>query len=115
LAGRVHWRALMPSAIATAVFWVGMELVFRATFSNTVIANDKKYGAIGVVFALMSWLIAIGVVIILGAIVGVVWRERGLSFAGAFRRLRSRPNEHQDSPRQPDPAGRVSGDDAAAP
>jgi membrane protein len=41
-----------------------------------VISDNQKYGAIGVVFALMSWLIAIGVVIILGAIVGVVWQER---------------------------------------
>jgi Fusaric acid resistance protein-like len=37
-----------------------------------------------------SWadLIAIGVVIILGAVVGLVWQERGLSFAAAFRKLR---------------------------
>jgi membrane protein len=42
------------------------------------------------VFALMSWLIAIGVVIILGAVVGVVWRERSLSWSGALRRLRRR-------------------------
>ena len=36
----------------------------------------------------MSWFIAIGVVIILGAITGVVWRERGLSFKAALTRLR---------------------------
>jgi hypothetical protein len=28
----------------------------------------------------MSWLIAVGVVIILGAVTGVVWRERNRSF-----------------------------------
>jgi membrane protein len=93
LAGRVHWRALLPSAVATSLFWVGMEIVFWLTFSNTVISNDKKYGPIGVVFALMSWLIAIGVVIILGAVAGIVWRERGLTFSAGFRRIfrRSRP------------------------
>ena len=48
-----------------------------------VTASDKKYGPIGVVFALMSWLIAIGVVIILSAVAGVVWRERNL-----WKRLR---------------------------
>jgi membrane protein len=36
----------------------------------------------------MSWLIAIGVVIILGAVAGVVWRERNLSFRAAIKRLR---------------------------
>ena len=57
-------------------------------FFNEVISDDKKYGPIGVVFALMSWLIAIGVVIILGAVAGVVWREQGLSFSAAFKKLR---------------------------
>ena len=52
-----------------------------------MISDDKKYGPIGVVFALMSWLVAIGVVIILGAVVGLVWRERELSFSQAFHWL----------------------------
>ncbi len=79
LARRISWPDLLPSAIATGIFWIGMEVVFSFIFSNIVISDDKKYGSIGVVFALMSWLIAIGVVIILGAVAGVVWRERGLS------------------------------------
>jgi membrane protein len=57
-------------------------------FSGMVISNDNKYGPIGVVFALMSWLIAIGVVIILGAVAGIVWQERNLSFAAALKKLR---------------------------
>ena len=36
----------------------------------------------------MSWLIAIGVVIILGAVVGIVWQERNLSFRAALKKLR---------------------------
>jgi membrane protein len=88
LGSRVSWREVFPSAIATAVCWLGMEVVFSLIFSNSVISDDKKYGTIGVVFALMSWFIAIGVVIILGAVVGVVWRERNLSFKAAVSRLR---------------------------
>ena len=53
-----------------------------------VTSDDKKYGPIGVVIALMSWLIAIGVVIIPGAAAGIVWRERNLSFRAALRKLR---------------------------
>ena len=67
---------------------LGMEIVFSFTFSGMVTSNQQKYGSIGVVFALMAWLIAIGVVVILGAIVGVVWRERQLSLAAPFRRIR---------------------------
>ena len=95
LARRISWRELFPSALATAICWVGMEAVFSITFSSTVISYNKRYGPIGVVFALMSWLIAIGVVIILGAVAGLVWRERNLSFSSAFKRLR----RHRSAPK----------------
>ena len=65
-----------------------MEAVFSVVFSGMVISNDRKYGPVGVVFALMSFFIAIGVVIILGAVAGIVWQDRGLSFGAAFRKLR---------------------------
>ena len=83
LAGRVSWRRLFPSACATGVFWVGMDAVFTLIFSGMVISQDKQYGPIGIIFALMAYLIAIGVVVILGAVTGIVWQERGPSFRGA--------------------------------
>jgi membrane protein len=76
LGGRVSWRALLPSAIATGLCWVGMEVVFSLVYSGSVINDYKKYGAIGVVIAMMSYFIAIAVVIILGAVAGQVWRDR---------------------------------------
>jgi hypothetical protein len=49
-----------------------------------VISDDNKYGPIGIIFALLSYLIAIGVVVILGVVAGLVWQERssGQSEAG---------------------------------
>jgi membrane protein len=88
LAGRVPWRRLLSCAIATGAFWLAMEAVFSVTFSRMVVANYKVYGPIGVVFSLMTLLIAIGVVLILGAATGLVWGERGLSFRGALGKLR---------------------------
>jgi membrane protein len=88
LAGRIAWRGLFPSAVATGVFWLGMEAVFAAVFSGMVTSNAQKYGPIGIVFALVSYLIAIGVVVILGAVTGIIWQERGLSFRAAFRKVR---------------------------
>ena len=76
------------SSIATGVFWLGMEVVFRFFFSGMVISEDQEYGPIGIVFAIMSFLIAIGVVVVLGAVVGLVWQERGLSVTAALRQLR---------------------------
>jgi membrane protein len=46
---------------------------------------------IGTVFALMSFFIAIGVVLVLGAALGLVWTEHGLSFRSALGRERRRP------------------------
>lgn len=88
LAGRISWRKLLPSAVATGVFWIAMEAVFAAVFSGMITSNAQEYGPIGIVFALVSYMIAIGVVIILGGVTGIVWQERGLSFRAAFRALR---------------------------
>jgi membrane protein len=92
LSGRVPWRRLLPCAVATGVFWLGMEAVFTVIFSGMVTSDDQQYGPIGIVFALVSYLVAIGVVVILGAVTGLVWEERGLSFRAAFRKLRPNRN-----------------------
>ena len=106
LGGRISWRELFPAAVATAVFWLGMEAVFSVIFSGMVTSDDTKFGPIGVVFALMSWLIAIGVVIILGAVAGIVWRERNLSFRAAFKKLRPGRSALQGQvPPSPDTGG----------
>ena len=52
-----------------------METVFSLFFSGMVISNDNKYGPIGFIFALLSYLTAIGVVVILGAVAGLAWCE----------------------------------------
>jgi membrane protein len=88
LAGRIPWRRLFPSAVATGLCWLGMVAVFSATFSGMVISSYDRYGPIGIVFDIMSVLLAIGVVIILGAVLGIVWHERGLSFRSASGKLR---------------------------
>ena len=88
LGGRVPWRELVPGAVATGAFWLGMLVVFHFIFSGMVISYDEKYGPIGIIFALMSFFIAIGVVIILGAAVGLMWQDHGLSFRAAVRKLR---------------------------
>jgi membrane protein len=88
LAGRIPWRKLFPAACATGVLYVAMEGFFSLFFSGMVVSNEKKYGPIGVIFALLAYLIAIGVVVVLGAAVGLVWQERGLSFTGVVSKLR---------------------------
>jgi membrane protein len=75
LGGRVQWRTLLLPAVVTGVFWLGMSVVFSFIFSGMVVSYTDKYGTIGTVFAFMSFLIAIGVVVMLGAAVGLAWHE----------------------------------------
>lgn len=88
LAGRIAWRRLVPCAVATGLFWIGMLVVFHFTFSDMVTSSDQEYGPIGVVLDLMSFFIAIGVVITLGATMGMMWRDRGLSLRAAAGKTR---------------------------
>jgi len=76
LGGRVGWRKLLPSAIATGVFFAGLGVFSKFYFSSTIISDSRTYGTIGAVFGILTWLIAIGAVIILGAVAGVVWQDR---------------------------------------
>jgi membrane protein len=76
LDGRVPWRKLIPSAVATGIFFAGLGVFSSFYFSSTLISDSHTYGAIGAVFTLATWMIAIGAVIILGAVAGAVWQDR---------------------------------------
>jgi membrane protein len=91
LGGRVAWRRLFPCAVASGLCWLGMVAVFAATFPGMVISSDDRYGPMGIMFDLLSSILAVGVVIILGAVTGLVWQERGLSFPAALRKMRRVP------------------------
>ncbi|MFF4485134.1 ribonuclease BN [Streptomyces sp. NPDC001544] len=70
LIGAVTWRFLLPAALATSVCWMGLGLFSARFFSASIVANNQKYGPVGVVMVILSWLVAVGVVIHLGAVVG---------------------------------------------
>jgi len=76
LGGRESWRHTGPAAVATAVFWIGLGVFAGFYFSSTIVSDSKTYGTIGVTFTLVTWFIAMGAVITLGAVVGAVWHKR---------------------------------------
>ena len=76
LAGRVPWRRLVHAAVLTALLWIGLELFSSVYFSAAVISDSRLYGTIGVVFSFLTWFIAIGAVIVLGAAAGATWTQR---------------------------------------
>jgi membrane protein len=76
LESRLSWRYLFPSAVATALCWAGLAVFSKLYFSQALISSATTYGSIGVIFVIMTWLIAVGFVVALGGVVGVVWCER---------------------------------------
>jgi membrane protein len=76
LGGREPWRRVFPAALATGVFWVGLGAFASLYFSSTIVSDSHLYGAIGVVFTLVTWFIAMGAVVTLGAVTGHVWLSR---------------------------------------
>jgi membrane protein len=76
LAGREPWRRLWPAALTTGLMWIGLGVFASFYFSSTIVSDSKTYGAIGVVFTLVTWFIAMGAVLTLGAVVGVLWERR---------------------------------------
>jgi membrane protein len=103
LAGRVPWRRLLPAAVLTALLWIGLGLFSAAYFSAAIISDSRLYGTIGVVFTLLIWFIAIGAVIVLGAVAGATWNQR----KGRPRRTRSGSSDHgHDGSARPAPASR---------
>jgi membrane protein len=99
LAGREPWQRLRAAAVATALFSIGFGVFSSFYFSGSIISDDRLYGPIGIVFDVVTWFIAVGAVITLGAVAGVVWEAR---------RRRSPASSHveiRDSPDVPTSGG----------
>ncbi|HET6794574.1 MAG TPA: YhjD/YihY/BrkB family envelope integrity protein [Acidimicrobiales bacterium] len=80
---RVGWRVLAAPAVVTALFWLGLAVFSDLYFSSTIVSDSRIYGTIGVVFSLMTWFVAIGAVIMLGALAGAVLHDRRHRSEGA--------------------------------
>jgi membrane protein len=76
LGGREPWLRVLPAALATSVFWIGLGVFAAFYFSSTIVSDSKTYGPIGVTFTLVTWFIAMGAVVTLGAVAGAVWQRR---------------------------------------
>ena len=103
LRGAVAWRLLLPGAVAMTVGLIGLR-AFAAVYLSTAIRyNYGRYGPLGIVFMLLTWLIALSVVMLGGAVLGAALHEH--------RRLRATAGEPSDGARaQPSDA---PGDDPA--
>ncbi|MGY1745460.1 YhjD/YihY/BrkB family envelope integrity protein [Blastococcus sp. SYSU D00695] len=76
LAWRVPARALLPGAVVTVAGLAAASVASSLYLSRAVVWNAERYGPIGVVFVLMSWLTWYSLVLLGGPVVGHVLHER---------------------------------------
>jgi membrane protein len=78
LRGAVGWRQLLPGAIAMTVGLVGLRIFAAFWLSRGIAYNYGLYGPLGIVFMLLTWLIALSFVMLGGPVLGAALHERRL-------------------------------------
>jgi membrane protein len=76
LGRRVDWRRLLPTGLVTAAAMSGLSVWTVIWMPHAVADSAERYGVIGVAFALLSWLVAAGFVLVGSAAAGAVLSER---------------------------------------
>ena len=72
----VGWKALLPGAVVGAVGFEVLKLVGSVYVPRLVASSSALYGSLGVVFAILAWLLFFGRLIVYSAVVNVVrWEE----------------------------------------
>ncbi|MET9296988.1 YhjD/YihY/BrkB family envelope integrity protein [Streptomyces sp. NPDC003077] len=77
LAGRVPWRPLLPGAVLTGVGAVVFSLLSRLWMPRALSRSVERYGPLGSVFTLLSWLILFFATVVVGIAVGQVLAHTG--------------------------------------
>jgi membrane protein len=76
LGRRVPWRTLLPTSLLTAVGMAGVAVWSVLWMPRTIAASAAQFGVIGIGFALMSWLFAAAVVIVVATAGGATITDR---------------------------------------
>jgi membrane protein len=72
----VGWKSLVPGAAVGALGFEVLKLVGSVYVPRLVASSSALYGSLGVVFALLAWLLFFGRLIVYSAVVNVVrWEE----------------------------------------
>jgi membrane protein len=80
LGRRVDWRRLWPTAALTGIGMTGLGLAGALWMPHSVATTGAQFGGIGVAFAILSWLVGGGVVLVVatagGALIDARLRTR---------------------------------------
>ncbi|MGY0022163.1 YhjD/YihY/BrkB family envelope integrity protein [Streptomyces sp. cg35] len=70
LVGRVPWLPLLPGAVLTSAGAVAFCALSGLWLPRTLRVSTERYGALGSVFTLLSWLIVLFTIVVFGVAVG---------------------------------------------
>jgi membrane protein len=70
LGGVVGWRALVPGAALTGLGQVVVMAVSGLYLPQAVAHQAERFGAIGAAFVVVSWLVVLGLLLVVAAVVG---------------------------------------------
>jgi membrane protein len=74
---RVGWRALLPGALVGAIGFEILKVLAAFVVPRVVASSSELYGPVGVVFAVLAWLLLFGRLVVYAAVVEVVlWEKR---------------------------------------
>lgn len=72
----VGWRPLLPGAVLAALGLEVLKLVGGVYVPRAVASSSALYGSLGVVFAILAWLLFFGRLVVYAAVLNVVrWEE----------------------------------------
>jgi membrane protein len=75
LLGSIDWRRLVPGAIVSGVLGALVGVASGIYVPILMTWSADKYGLIGIAFSMQSWLLVMGFVVVIGAVVGAVASE----------------------------------------
>jgi membrane protein len=75
LAGQVPWRRLFAAGFATAICYTIVGLYVRLWSSWSIVSNERSYGPIGAMMTILATLVALGIAILLGAVIGADYKQ----------------------------------------
>jgi membrane protein len=72
----VDWKSLLPGAVVGAVGLEVLKAVGAIYVPRVVSSSSALYGSIGIVFAVLAWLLFFGRLVVYSTVVNVVrWEE----------------------------------------
>jgi membrane protein len=107
---RVPWRSLLPGAIFGAIGFEVLKALGAIVVPNMVESSSQLYGTIGVVLAVLGWLLFFGRLVVYAAVVNVVVHEVHHGTVEATIEVPRQPGA--DTGDEITRAGRVSREDA---